>query len=107
MEEEWPPPEARARAALWEGERRLLAGEYVAAGNALGGALSGGPLESAAVARGLRLLSAAGYRHLCGDDERAGRLFERARVRLAPYLPVYEEVDLDALVDLVGNAIRS
>jgi hypothetical protein len=107
VEEEWPPPEARVRAALWEGEHRLLAGEYAAAGDALTRALRGGPPESAAVARGLLALAAAGYRQGCGDAERAGRLLARARSRLEPYLPEYEEVDLAALLRLVDDAIRS
>ncbi len=107
MEEEWPPPEARARAALWEAERWLRAGAYAAAGAALEGASSGATPESADVIRGLRLLAAAGYRHLGGDAERSSRLLARAREQLAPYLPVYEEVDLGALADLVEDAIRS
>jgi hypothetical protein len=107
VEEDWPPPDARARAALWEAERWLRTGAYAAAGDALEGASSAGTPESAEVARGLRLLAAAGYRHLSGDSERAGRLLARARDRLAPHLPVYEDVDLGALVDLVEDAIRS
>jgi hypothetical protein len=107
VEDEWPPPEARVRAALWEGERRLLAGEYAAAGDALGRALSGGPPESTDVARGMRLLAAAGYRRRDHDTVRAERLLARSRERLDPYLPVYEDVDLAALLDVVGDAIRS
>jgi hypothetical protein len=107
VEEDWPPPEARARAALWEAERWLRVGSYAAAGAALEGGPGGGPPETSAVARGLRLLAAAGYRHSTGDDERARRLLVRARERLAPHLPVYEEVDLHALLDLVEADLGS
>ena len=107
VEDDWRPPEARARAALWEAERWLRVGAYAAAGTALEGASSGGPPESVDVARGLRLLAAAGYRHLTGDVERSTRLLARARTQLAPHLPVYEDVDLAALVDLVEDDIRS
>jgi hypothetical protein len=107
VEEEWPPPEARVRAALWEGEQRLRRGEYAAAGDALGRALSGGPPASTAVARGLRLLAAAGYRHASGDPERARRLAARARAQLEPYLPAYEDIDLGELAELVEEAMHS
>ena len=108
MEEDWPPPEARARAALWEAERWLRTGDYAAAGAALDGAVSrvDAP-DTARVARGLRLLAAAGYRHRAGDPARASRLLESAKAQLAPYLPVYEEVELAVVVDLVDGALRS
>jgi hypothetical protein len=106
VEDDWPPPEVRARAALWEAERWLRTGDYAAAGAALDDFPPGAP-ESAEVARGLRLLAAAGYRHLTGDSERSDRLLARASDRLAPYLPVHEDVDLAALADLVERAIRS
>jgi hypothetical protein len=106
VEADWPPPEARARAALWEAERWLRTGDYAAAGAALDDFPPGAP-ETAEVARGLRLLAAAGYRHVTGDSARSGRLLVRARERLAPYLPVHEDVDLAALTELVERAIRS
>jgi hypothetical protein len=107
VEEDWRPPEARARAALWEAERWLRAGAYPAAAAALEGASSGVPPETADVVRGLRLLAAAGYRHVDGDTERSQRLLARARARLEPYLPVYEEVELAELTDLVERAVGS
>ncbi|MDH4178715.1 MAG: hypothetical protein OEV72_14175 [Thermoleophilia bacterium] len=106
-EEQWPPPEARARAALWEAERRLTAGEYAAAGAALEDAVAHGDPGTAAVARGLRQLAAAGYRHEDGDPVRAQRHLARARERLAPFLPAFDEVELDALLDLVAAAVGS
>ncbi len=106
-EEQWPPPEARARAALWEAERRLTAGEYVAAATALADAVTCGDPPTAVVARGLRQLAAAGYRHADGDPVRAQRHLARARARLAPFAPTFEEVELDALVDLVASVLGS
>jgi hypothetical protein len=107
VEEDWPPPEARARAALWEAERHLLAGAYAAAGDSLGDAISFDSASSVAVARGLRQLAAAGYRHLEGDAVRAARLLEQARAELEPFLPVYEEVDLSTLLDVVSASLAS
>jgi hypothetical protein len=107
VEEEWPPPDARARAALWEAERWLHTGDYAAADAALEGAFARASPESADVGRGLRLLAAAGYRHRTGDPERAARLLADARVRLEPYLPEHDEIDLAALVEVVATAIRS
>ncbi len=106
-DEEWPPPEARARAALWEAERRLTAREYVAAAVALEDAVASGDATTAAVARGLRQLAAAGYRHESGDAVRARRHLQGARERLAPFLPTFEEVALDRLLDLVASSLRS
>jgi hypothetical protein len=106
-DEEWPPPEARARAALWEAERHLARGEYLAASTALEAAVTCGNPSTAAAARGLRLLATAGYRHAAGDPVRAEAHLDRARVRLSPFLPVFEEVELGALLDLVSTALES
>jgi len=107
MDEDWPPPAARARASLWAAERHLRAGEYAAAGDSLGNAISCGSPGTVAVGRGLRQLAAAGYRMQAGDPFRAARLLGRARTQLAPFLPCYEEVDLDVLLDLVTASLES
>jgi RecB family exonuclease len=107
VEDDWRPPEARLRGALWEAERWLRVGSYAAAGAALEGVTTDATGDAAAVVRGLRLLAAAGYRRTEGDAERAARLLARAREQLTPYVPVYEDVDLADLADLVEAAIRS
>src|SRR5262245_22800752 len=107
VDDDWRPPEARLRAALWEAERWLRVGSYAAAGAALEGVSGDADGEAAAVVRGLRLLAAAGYRHQEGDDVRSRRLLARARDRLGPYLPVFEDVDLAALVEVVDAAVGS
>jgi hypothetical protein len=107
VEDDWRPPEARVRAALWEAERWLRVGSYAAAGAALEGASAGVTGEAADVLRGLRLLAAAGLRRQEGDAERSRRLLAQARERLAPFLPSFEEVDLAELVALVDAALRS
>ncbi len=105
-DELWPPPQARARAALWEAERRLTRGEYAAAGAALEGVVALADPRTAAVARGLRQIAAAGYRQGAGDSARAHGHLDRARARLSPYLPVFEEVDLEALLRLVADSLE-
>jgi hypothetical protein len=107
MDDDWPPPEARARAALWAAERHLLASEYAAAGDSVGAALSYGSPRTVAVGRGLRQLAAAGYRKQAGDPIRAARLLEHARTRLAPFLPRYEEVELAVLLEVVAASLAS
>jgi hypothetical protein len=106
-EEDWPPPEARARATLWAAERHLTRGEYVAAASALDGAVVSGDQETAAVARGLRQLATAGYRHQTGDIRRASRHLALARERLSPFLPVFEEVDLEELLEVVAASLQT
>lgn len=103
----WPPPEARARAALWEAERRLLRNEYAAAGAALDAGVEYGDGDTATVARAMRRLAAAGYRYGDGDRERALRQVERARDELQPFLPVYDEVDLATLLRVVEASLGS
>ncbi len=106
-DEEWPPREARVRAALWQAERRLLDREYIAATAALADALGADDAEAREVARGLRHLAAAGYRYQTGERARALRQLAHARRRLAPFVPVYEEVELGTLLDLVADALES
>ena len=107
MSEDWPPPEARARAALWAAERHLTRAEYVAAASALDGAVASGDPDTAAVARGLRQLATAGYRHQTGDTPRASRHLLLARTRLSPFLPVFEEVDLERLLEVVAASLQT
>jgi hypothetical protein len=70
-EEEWPPPDARRRGAIWRAEGHLEREEYAAAAHALEG-------FSDDRARGLRHLAAAGYRAQAGDVVRARRQLVRA-----------------------------
>lgn len=106
-DEEWPPAEARARAALWEAERRLLRHEYAAAASALDVGVEHGQGSTVTVARAMRRLAAAGYRHGSGDTERARRQLERAGEELQPFLPVFEEVDLAALLHVVAASLET
>ena len=104
---EWPPPAARARAALWSAERHLTRAEYLAAATALDGALISDDPSTAAVARGLRQLAAAGYRHQTSDAKRAQRHLALARTRLSPFLPVFEEVDLARMLEVVAASFET
>jgi hypothetical protein len=106
-DDDWPPPEARARAALWEGERRLLRAEYAAAGAALDEGVEHGQGGTVVVARAMRRLAAAGYRHGSGDHQRARRQLQRAHEELEPFLPVYDEVDLASLLRVVAAALET
>lgn len=79
----------------------------MAAADSLGNALDFGSPTTIRVARALRQLAAAGYRKQTGDPVRASRLLAHARSRLAPFLPSYEEVDLDALLDVVTTSLET
>jgi hypothetical protein len=103
--ETWPPPESRVRSALWRAEGHIERGEYAHAARTLDEALAHASDDG--VLRGLRHLAAAGYRAREGDGTRARRQLEHARRRLAPYLPVYEEVELDSLIELVAADLGS
>ena len=100
MDDEWPPPEARVQAALWDAERSLERREYLAATSRLADVfvLAGNREE---LVRGLHHLGAAGYRAQTGEPIRARRQLERARHRLAPY------PEAAALVDLVARDVDS
>src|SRR5438132_1703356 len=76
--EEWPPPEARRRAAIWRAEGHLARQEYYAAAEALAGFHD-------EEARGLHHLAAAGFRAECGDLGRARRQLAYARRRLGDH----------------------
>ena len=100
VDEEWPPPEARAQAAIWDAERSLERREYLAATSRLADVfdLAGDRRE---LVRGLHHLGAAGYRAQDGDSERARRQLEQARRRLAPF------PDAAPLVELVARDVES
>jgi hypothetical protein len=104
--EEWPPPEGRLQGILWRAEGHLFRGEYGQASSALDEAVGLGADELVA---GLRHLAAAGRRSRDGERERAQRQLERARRRLAPFLPETREVEvarlLEAIVESSGGEL--
>ena len=100
MDEEWPPQEARAQAAIWEAERSLERREYLVATSRLADVFGlGGEQEE--LVRGLHHLGAAGYRAQIGEPIRARRQLERARARLTPF------PDAAPLIGLVARDIES
>jgi hypothetical protein len=103
-EDDWPPPNARYRSALWRAEGHLERAEWAHAAATLDDVLGLGEDE---LVRGLRHLAAAGYRARDGDRERARKQLEHARRRLGPYLPEQEEVDLQNLIEVVRRAVES
>jgi hypothetical protein len=103
-EDEWPPPDARYRSALWRAEGHLERGEWGQAAVTLDDVLGLGDDE---LVRGMRHLAAAGYKARDGDRLRAKRQLDHARRRLAPYLPAHEEVELAALIEVVRRAVES
>jgi hypothetical protein len=105
--DDWPPPEARVRAALWQAEGCIERREYFAAARALSDVFDVAPVGERGVVRGLHHLAAAGYKHADGDDRGARRQLAHARRRLEPFLPAHDEVDLAALLDLVTQEIQS
>ena len=105
LEDEWPPPEARYRSALWRAEGQLEREEWGRAIDTLDDVLG---LGDDKLVRGMRHLAVAGYRMWDdGDRERARKQLEHARHRLAPYLPEHEDVDLAALIELVRKKVGS
>ena len=101
--DDWPPPEARVRGAIWGAAGHLERREYVAAARTLERVSdAGGGLVQA-----LHHLAAAGYRAQEGQLDRARRQLEHARRRLAPFLPEAEEVDLAVLLELVERDVAS
>jgi hypothetical protein len=103
-DDDWRPPEARVRAAIWEAETHLERREFFAAARALSGVRGFGEDE---LVGGLRHLAAAGYRAQTGEPVRAGRQLAYARRRLAPYLPDAHQVELQPLLDLVAVVVES
>ncbi len=103
-EDEWPPPEARYRSALWRAEGHIERGEWGRAADALEDVLGLGDDQ---LVRGLLHLVAAGYRSQDGDRERARKQLEHARRRLGPYLPEHEQVEVASLIELVREKVES
>jgi hypothetical protein len=103
-EEDWPPPEARLRSALWRAEGHLERHEFFAAVRALDDAKGLGEDEFVA---GLRHLAAAGFKAQAGERTRAQRQLEHARRRLAPFLPGARELDLVLLLESVHKVVES
>jgi hypothetical protein len=96
-EDDWPPPAARVRAALWQAEGHFERREYFAASAALA-PVFGLAGEEEELVRGLHHLAAAGYRHQTGEDARARRQLEHARRRLAAHpkaMPLVRLVEQD------------
>jgi hypothetical protein len=91
--DDWPPPAAQTRAALWRAEGHFERREYFAASAALA-PVFGFAGEDEELVRGLHHLAAAGYRHQTGEDERARRQLEHARRRLEAYPDVMQLVRL-------------
>ena len=103
-EDEWPPPDARYRSALWRAEGQLERGEWGRATDTLDDVMG---LGDDNLVRGMRHLAAAGYRLWDGDRDRARKQLDHARHRLAPYLPEHEDIDLAALIELVHEKVES
>jgi hypothetical protein len=104
VDDDWPPPDARYRSALWRAEGHLERREYGQAARTLADVLGLGDEQ---LVRGLHHLAAAGYKAREGDRVRARRQLAHARRRLEPYLPSRDEIDLQALLDLVGGEVES
>ncbi len=98
--DDWPPPEARLRGALWRAEGELERAEYFAASRTLAAVL---PIagEQTQLVRGLHHLAAAGVKAQEGERERAARQLAHARRRLAAF------PEVEALVELVAREIAS
>jgi predicted negative regulator of RcsB-dependent stress response len=96
-EEEWPPPKARVRSAIWRAESHIERGEYAQAARALAQVFGLGGDE--ALLRGLYHLAAAGRKHQDGQPDRARRQLEHARRRLGRRRP--------RLVELVERELAS
>jgi hypothetical protein len=103
-EEDWRPPEARLRSALWRAEGHLERHEFFAAGRALDDAKGLGDDQLVA---GLRHLAAAGYKAQEGETTRARRQLAHARRRLAQYLPSTGDLDLELLLSSVREIVES
>jgi hypothetical protein len=99
-DDDWPPPAARLRSAIWRAERHIERGEYFAATDTLAGVFDLADGEAEYV-RGLHHLAAAGYKHLHGDPASARRQLAHARRRLSAFPHSAE------LIDLVESKIGS
>ena len=106
-QDEWPPPRARVRASLYRAEGHLVRGEWLPAARALTDALPYAGRKERALVLGLRHLAVAGLRRKDGDGVRARRQLDRARLRLAPFVGEYVDVDVASLLWLVSREIES
>jgi hypothetical protein len=100
VEDDWPPPAARLRSAIWRAEGHIERGEYFAATDALADVfdIAG---RRAEYVRGLHHLAAAGYKHVHGNPDSARRQLAHARRRLSPFPRAAE------LIALVESQIGS
>jgi hypothetical protein len=100
VDDEWPPPENRVRAALWDAEGAIERQEYAYATSRLA-SVFGIAGEQEELVRGLHHLAAAGYRAQAGEALRATRQLERARRRLGRF------PDAAPLIELVASVVES
>lgn len=105
--DDWPPPRARVRSALYRVEGHLGRGEWLAAARALSEALQYASGEQRELVLGLRHLAAAGYRTGHGDLARARRQLARAQRRLAPFVGEDVGIDVASLLVLVSREVES
>jgi hypothetical protein len=99
-DDDWPPPAARLRSAIWRAEGHIERGEYFAATDALADVfdIAG---RRAEYVRGLHHLAAAGYKHLDANPDSPRRQLAHARRRLSPFPRAAE------LIALVESQIGS
>jgi hypothetical protein len=95
VDDDWPPPAARLRSAIWRAEGHIERGEYFAATDALADVFDIGGRDAEYV-RGLHHLAAAGYKHVHGNHDSASRQLAHARRQLSPFP---KAADLIALVE--------
>jgi hypothetical protein len=93
-DDDWPPPAARLRSAIWRAEGHIERGEYFAATDALADVFD--VASDAEYLRGLHHLAAAGYKHVHGNPDSARRQLAHARRRLSAFP---EAAELIALVE--------
>jgi hypothetical protein len=98
--DDWPPPEARLRSALWRAEGELERGEYFAASRTLAEVFPVAGDQDELV-RGLHHLAAAGFKRGEGNDRGARRQLAHARRRLRSF------PETAPLLDLVARAVES
>ena len=98
--EEWPPPEARVRSAVWRAEGHLERREYAAASRALADVFGLRQCDRDLL-HGLHHLAAAGYKAGDGDLVRARRQLAHARRRLGAF------PDVAPLIELVERDVGS
>jgi hypothetical protein len=94
-DDDWPPPAARLRSAIWRAEGHIERSEYFAATDALADVFDLADTDAEYV-RGLHHLAAAGYKYIHGNPSSARRQLAHARRRLSAYP---EAAELIALVE--------